>query len=920
MTSFKPNRRTLFARALVLATTFSASVALAQEPPPEETKPPEEQPPVQQPVAPSKLPLRKGSQLPGRGLVPGKIPAVMPEKKFNFPAADPARGGQGQVKNPAEDEGTTTVTPDGTSNGPPGLTDLKVVKGQKCKPLPQTQKVMFDFKGDILELVATISKTTCRNFILTNKVRSQKFEIISPTPITVAEAWAAFLSSLEANEFGLVQVGKYYKIIQATDATRSPVPFYEDGEEIPITDAMITKIYKLKHATDLNGVVNYLNIFKSGKGQVHPYLPTGTLIATDFATNLYRIERILKEIDQPGALEQLHVVPVEFANAQEIAEKLTQVFEPQKAAAGTGKGPASSSRIKVRPNEGVPPQGGEGFPGGPESTEEEPVSVSKILADERTNKLIIIASERSFKQIMSLKKELDVPDTGSDSQIQVVRLKHADADELASTLASLAQGRPTTARPGRTSVGGAGNQKQAVPAQPAGNQNAAGASASLFQGEVKITADKPTNSLLVTASKGDFISLRRVIDRLDIARYQVFVEAVILEVSVKRDRQLGFTWHGGVPVSINGNQSPIIFGNQPTSQFSSIQASLNPLSLASVLGFAGVVRGPTLEGSESLITGGIPSIGVVIQALQTSNNVNVVSTPHLLTLDNEEAEIQVNEKRPFPSGLSLGGLSGLGGLGGAAGGAAGGLGNLAGLGLGSLSFNREDVGLTLKLKPQISDEDYVRLELDQELSDVAGVDAATNQTVTSKRAAKTVVVVRNQDSVVIGGLVRDRESIDESKVPLFGDLPLIGWLFKRQVKVAEKVNLLLVLTPYIIRGPQDFQSIFERKMQERKEFVDRYHGEAFSYEAEIDWTRKRGPVANYRMGIRRELNKAENEGPGEEGQTIIKPDEVKNGGATIGPVDTAPAGGHEGTPIIEDQPPVTPNDQQHLIPDTPDDM
>lgn len=920
MISFKPNHRTLFARAFVLATTFSASVALAQEPPPEEVKPAEEQPPPQQqPLAPTKLPLRKGSQLPGRGLAPtGKLPAVSPEKRFQFPAADPARGGQ-PVKNPAEDEGTTMVTPDGTANGPQGLADLKIVKGQKCKPLPQSQKVMFDFKGDILELVATISKTTCRNFILTNKVRSQKFEIISPTPITVAEAWAAFLSSLEANEFGLIQVGKYYKIIQATDATRSPVPFYEDGEEIPITDAMITKIYKLKHTTDLNGVVNYLNIFKSGKGQVHPYLPTGTLIATDFATNLYRIERILKEIDQPGAIEQLHVVPVEFANAQEIAEKLTQVFEPQKATAAAGKGPASSSRIKVRPNEGIPQ--GEGIPNGPESTEEEPVSVSKILADERTNKLIIIASERSFKQIMSLKKELDVPDTGSDSQIQVVRLKHADADELASTLASLAQGRPTTTRPGRTNVGGSGNQKQAVPAQPAGQANAAGASASLFQGEVKITADKPTNSLLVTASKGDFISLRRVIDRLDIARYQVFVEAVILEVSVKRDRQLGFTWHGGVPVSINGNQSPIIFGNQPTSQFSSIQASLNPLSLASVLGFAGIVRGPTLEGSEALITGGIPSIGVVIQALQTSNNVNVVSTPHLLTLDNEEAEIQVNEKRPFPSGLSLGGLSGLGGLaGGAAGGAAGGLGNLAGLGLGSLSFNREDVGLTLKMKPQISDEDYVRLELDQELSDVAGVDAATNQTVTSKRAAKTVVVVRNQDSVVIGGLVRDRESIDESKVPLFGDLPLIGWLFKRQVKVAEKVNLILVLTPYIIRGPQDFQAIFERKMAERKEFVDRFHGEAFNYEADIDWTRKRGPVANYRLGIRRELNKAENEGPGEEGQTIVKPDEVKNGGATIGPVDTTPPVGQGEGGIIEEPPPVAPNDAQHLIPDTPDDM
>ena len=224
-----------------------------------------------------------------------------------------------------------------------------------------------------------------------------------------------------------------------------------------------------------------------------------------------------------------------------------------------------------------------------------------------------------------------------------------------------------------------------------------------------------------------------------------------------------------------------------------------------LLGFASYARGPELADSTELgLPGGIsiPSVGVVLQALQSSNDINVVSTPHLLTLDNEEAEIQVSEKRPFPAGLSLGGLGGLGqfanqaGINGANGGI-GALGNLGGLGLGSVSINREDVGLTLKLKPQINDDEYVRLEIDQELSDVAGLDQVTQQTITSKRSAKTTVVVRDQDSVVIGGLVRDRISEDESKV-LSGDLPLIGWLFKRQT-VSRKVNLLLVITPYIIR-------------------------------------------------------------------------------------------------------------------------
>ncbi|MCK6544939.1 type II secretion system secretin GspD [Myxococcota bacterium] len=832
----------------------------------------------EKPIGPARLPLKKGNAFPDRkaiGIPGGKVPGVDGQKLQISQAQAGAKKAEEREEAP-----TVLAAPQGGETAGGGAGDLKTIKSSTCKPLRPNAKVTFDFKGDINELITTIAKTTCKNFIVTQKIRSQKFEIISPTPITVDEAWAAFLSALEANEFTIFQVGRYYKIIQATDGTRAPVPIYKDSQQIPINDRMVTKIWRMKHATDINAVVNYLNIFKSGKGQIHPFSPTNTIIATDFGTSMERIERIFEEIDQPGALEQVHVVPVEFAGAQEIADKLSQVFEPAKAGAGKAPGGAAPGRPKMRPaGEGVPADVANPAEGG-EGEEEGGVTVSKILADERTNKLIIIASDRAFKQIMALKKELDVPDTGSESQIQVIHLKHADAEELASTLASLAQGKPTTPRAARGSKSAAPGQPQpAAPQQPAGGANAA-----LFQGEVKVTADKPTNSLIVTASKSDFNSMKRVIEMLDVARYQVFVEAVILEVSVKRDRQLGLTWHGGVSPMIDGKNSPILFGNQPTSSFSSLAISTNPLLLASVLGFAGAARGPTLAGSEELIQGGIPSVGVVIQALQSTNDVNVVSTPHLLTLDNEEAEIQVSEKRPFPSGLTLGGLSGLGGgLGGLAGGA-GGLGNLGGLGLGSLSFNREDVGLTLKMKPQISDEDYVRLELDQELSDVAGTDAVTGQTITSKRAAKTVVVVRSQDSVVIGGLVRDRETVNESKVPLFGDIPLIGWLFKRQVKDVEKVNLLLVLTPYIIRGPEDFRQIFERKMNERKEFVDRFHGVAKDYEPEIDWARKRGPLASYRLAMRKELTKAENEGPGTSDEKVIRPgEEAPSEGIIIDP-------------------------------------
>ena len=828
---------------LVAAVTLAPSFALAQD---------------------GELPVKRTSPfLDKRALkIPGRIPDLSANPQNTLrPKREQKRA---RPQTPPPPPPRTTRSADRSASTAPAFGDLKRTTNGKCKPPSSRERFTFDFEGDIKQLVDTIAKRMCKNFIITNKVRSQKFEIVAPTPVTADDIWRAFLSSLEANDLSLVRVGRYYKIIQATDGTRSPVPIYENTENVPIDDRMVTVIWNLKHGGDPGNVVNYLNIFKTNKGQIHPYNATGTIIATDFATSIDRLARIMREIDQPGALEQVHVVPVEYASATEIAEKLTQVFEPQAGAGAPKKAsPALSARIKIAPK-----KGGVDTPNAAAAEEEGPLAVSKILADDRTNKLIIISSERAFKQILTLMRELDIPEGAEgDGQIHVLRLKHADAEELSSTLASLSQGKPTTTTTRRTARG----------AQAAAKPPGATGAAALFEGEVKITADKATNSLVITASKSDISSIKRVIEKLDVPRYQVFVEAVIMEVSASRDRRLGVGWHAGIAPTINDEPSPIVFANTPNQELSSLLAAANPLGLASLLGLAGAVSGPTLPGTEEIVAGGIPAIGVVVQALQSTNDVNVVSTPHLLTMDNEEAEIQVNEKRPFPSGLTLGGgLGGLGGLanqaGGAAAGLGGALGGLGGLGLGSLSFNREDIGLTLKLKPQINDEDYVRLEIDQELSDVAGIDQVTGQVITSKRSAKTVVVVRSQDSVVIGGLVRDRETIDESKTPLLGDLPLIGWLFKRQAKVTEKVNLLLVITPYIIRGPHDFRTIFERKMEERKEFVERFFGSAPEFRAAIDWNRKVGPLGSYRMRMNKELSKAENEGPGAPGETVIRPE------------------------------------------------
>lgn len=718
----------------------------------------------------------------------------------------------------------------------PSFTSTGKTSNARCVPVGPRALVTFNFKGTVRELITAISKATCKNFIIAGKGTNskKKLEILSPTPISGAAAWQAFLSALAANDQTVVRTGRYYKVIKSAESTRSPVAMYRNGQRPPISDAMVTVIWKLQYAGDISRVVNYLNIFKSTKGQIHPFPATNTIIATDYASSINRLRKILEQVDRPGALEQVRILTVEFATATDIAKTLTQIFEPKQ-----NKNKSSSKAIRVKgkklPKIKIPDSGGGGGGGA--------VAVSKIIADDRTNKLIIIASDAAFFQIQELLRELDVPEDG-DGMIHVVRLRHADAEKLSTTLASLAQGSSRS------------NNKRR-------GKNAGGA-AQLFQGEVKVTAEKTTNSLVITASKSDLASMKRVIEKLDVPRFQVFVEAVILEVSINDDRTLGTGWHGGVSPTIGGDNVPILFGSTPNSELSSLSA----LGMASLLGLAAGATGPTLAGTEDLITGGIPSMGIVLNALQSTNNVNVVSTPHLLTMDNEAAEIQVNEKRPFPSGLSLGNVTSA--LSSASSSATSSLGALSGLGLGSVSFNREDVGLTLKLKPQINDEDHVRLEIDQSLSDVAGTDQVTGQVITSNRAAKTTVVVRSQDSVVIGGLVRERETVGESKIPLLGDIPLLGWLFKRQNRVKEKVNLLLIITPYIIRGPADFQRIFERKMAERKEFVDRYYGATPEYRASINWDQKTGPLARYRAGVRHELMRAENGGPGLADQDVIR--------------------------------------------------
>jgi general secretion pathway protein D len=718
-------------------------------------------------------------------------------------------------------------------------------------------------KVEIEKLVQTVADATCKTFILPENVRG-RISIVGPEngrlEVSADEFYATFLSALDANGLAAVPNGRFLKIVDKRSAKQNTIPTIVDPDASYTTnEQMLTKVFKIRY-TDAEPLRGILQQMVSKDGDVIAY-PPDTLIINDTGANMHRLQKIINQLDSRSSSDEIKTVQIRYAAAQDVATTLQRLFESK----GTGRGTrAGTSHPPPMPPgaPGQPPPGGGDSGGGP-------VTLSQLIPDERTNKLIIVASPAAFDRIQRLINEIDVPISG-EGRINVYYLENGNAEDISSTLQALAQG--TANRPRQ---GAAGNPPNVPPQRRGGNNPPSEAggvqAAELFSGEVKISADKATNSLVIIASQSDYKNLTRVIEKLDIPRRQVFVEAVIMEVNLDRNSEAGINLHQGF--SLNGN--PGIAGTKYTK--SGTPPSFSLASLANMGGvLAGVQSGSTLKvlGLE------FPSFGVVLHALQQSSDVNVLSTPHLLTSDNEEAEITVGQNVPFQAGFqpsSLGlattnpNLTGnnvnnninnsmlnnpLASL--------GGLGNLF------APINRQNVELKLTVKPQINESDYIRLVINEQTEEIASQDPVLGPT-TSKRSAKTTVVARNQETVVIGGIMQDRTIESVAKVPVLGDIPILGHLFREQTHRRVKTNLLLFLTPYIIKDNSDFRIIFERKMKERQQFVEQFYGQIPGYDVAVDFERKAGPVGRMNQVIQREESKAENGGPGAPGERVIQP-------------------------------------------------
>jgi general secretion pathway protein D len=432
-----------------------------------------------------------------------------------------------------------------------------------------------------------------------------------------------------------------------------------------------------------------------------------------------------------------------------------------------------------------------------------PTDTLVLTPDVRTNAIIAVAPPALLDQVAQLITQLDTPLPG-DGRAHVYKLTNGDAKEIASNLEALVNGARTRTTPQ--------NQAQDVP---------------------HITANESLNALIIVASTGDYRNLVGIIEQLDAPVRQVFIETVIMEVNTERDQELGLSGH----VVATPGGLPVVLGSEPAGAPASTLSSLIGLSGA----LAGV-QGPTLTGPV-LSALKLPQFGISLAAVATMSDVNVLQTPHILTTDNKEAEITVGQRIPFQNGVSASQLAQVAQQTGNPA-AATSLATYAG------SVTRERIELKLTVKPHIGDGDNVRLEINQQAEELDGANSLGP--ITSTRGQKTAVVAQDQETVVLGGIMQDRVIETVSKTPLLGDIPLLGHLFRYNKTQKIKVNLLVFLTPHIIRDASDFRRIVQRKTEERRKVLEQMYGGDARLDPPIDFARKPGPLFAMERAVRRE--------------------------------------------------------------------
>ncbi|MGA0150178.1 MAG: type II secretion system secretin GspD [Luminiphilus sp.] len=580
---------------------------------------------------------------------------------------------------------------------------------------------------DIQEFIKFVADVTGTTMVVDPNVKG-KVRVISSKPVTQAELYDLFLSILDVQGYTAVRSGQVIRIIPSKDARSSPVPLMED-QDAGDNDEYVTQVIRLDNISAAK-LIPVLRPLVPQQAHMAAYAPSNAIILSDIRSNIGRIVDIIERMDR-SAVQTTEILRLKYGVAEDVVSMLNTL---EKSRQGEG---AEADKEAI------------------------------LVADKRTNSVVVTADELTVERIRKLVSYLDTP-LEQSGNVRVIYLEYADSLEVAEVLTRVMQ------NIARLEEGGATKRS--------GNN------------ESTIEADAGTNSLIITADTDEMAALESVIARLDIRRAQVLIEAIIVEMEMTEGQELGLQW-------LFSNDGGIYGSNISTS---SAQQARNRALADAILPDDGSETIPTrgVAGALSQIPGTTLGWGVVdedltmtviLNALETQGNANILSTPSLLTLDNEEAFITVGQQVPFVTGSYTN----------------------TGVGNGAQNpfqtIERQSVGVTLKVTPQINEGDSVVLDIVQEVSSISAQILAASDVITNERKIETKVLANDSDIVVLGGLVKDDVQDSTQGVPILSEIPLLGRLFRNDVVTVTKSNLLVFIRPTIIRDDEDLKGATAEK-------------------------------------------------------------------------------------------------------------
>ena len=677
----------------------------------------------------------------------------------------------------------------------PGAVFAQVARGALPSVVGSREPVTLNFTNAEIEAVArTLSTITGRNMVVDPRVKGT-MSLMTERPVPPNVAFDQFLAALRLQGFTVVESAGLYKVVPEADAKLQGGSVTVGNGPRTAGNQVVTQIFRLNFENAAN-LVPVLRPLISPNNTINVNPGNNSLVITDYADNLQRLARIIASMDVSNATD-VEVIPLRYANAVDVVPLVSRLIE--------GTGTASSTAAGAAP--------GAAAAGGGQSDNSYRTT---LIAEPRSNALIVrSANPARLALVRSLVARLDAPTAmgpnGDAGNIYVVYLKNAEATRIAvalrAALASLNAGSATTGSSGGAtqSTPTASTGTTALPtaltnlsnssnsSNSSGGSLGTGASGNFANSAMpstggNIQADPATNSLIITATEPQYRQLRAVIEKLDGRRAQVLVESLIVEVNASKVADFGIQWqtavtNSGNVVGLLGNNSSVAGANILTT---ALAAASGTTALATALGSSTATNGfnvaltPRINGKYYL--------GALASFLQNTGDANILSTPNLLTLDNEEAKIVIGQNVPFITGSTI-------------------------LTSGATtspytSVERKDVGLTLRVKPQINANGTVKLAIYQEVSNVVnGTSANTNGPTTNKRSIESNVLVDDGSIVVLGGLLQDQYELNQDKVPGLGDLPIFGALFRNENRSRAKSNLMVFLRPVVVRDAAETDAL-----------------------------------------------------------------------------------------------------------------